>query len=108
HTKPGKLELRFDEYIVLSDAAKEIQTSPILPVPPVVIVANKKVTVMLPDTLLLDSTTYRISFGKAIQDLHENNPFTGYHYLFSTGTYFDSLWVEGTILHALTGMPDTG
>ncbi len=108
HTKPRKLELRFDEYIVLSDAAKEIQTSPILPVPPVVIVANKKVTVMLPDTLLMDSTTYRISFGKAIQDLHENNPFTGYHYLFSTGSYFDSLWVEGRVLNALTGMPDTG
>ncbi len=108
HAKPRKLELRFDEYIVLSDAAKEIQISPILPIPPVVIVANKKVTVTLPDTILLDSTTYRISFGKAIQDLHENNPFTGYHYLFSTGSYFDSLWLEGRVLQARTGMPDTG
>ncbi len=106
--KVRKLELRFDEYVVVNDAAKEIQIAPILPIPPVVIVANKKVTVTLPDTLLMDSTTYRISFGKAIQDLHENNPFTGYHYLFSTGSYFDSLWLKGKVLNALTGLPDTG
>ncbi len=108
NVRPTKIDLRFDEYVVLSDVPKEIQFSPLLPVPPTVIVANKKVSLSLPDTLLMDSTTYRISFGKAIRDLHENNPFEGYQYVFSTGAFFDSLWIEGKVLQARTGMPDTG
>jgi len=107
HARPKKIELRFDEYIVLNNPAAEIVISPLLPAPHTVILANKKVTVLIPDTLLTDSTTYRISFGKAIQDLHENNPFSGYQYYFSTGDYFDSLSIAGMVTEAATGLPDS-
>lgn len=100
--------MRFDEYITLTDANKDVQISPILAIQPVVTSANKHVTVKIADTLLQSNTTYRITFGKAIRDLHEGNPFTGYTYTFSTGTYFDSLELNGNVLNALTGTIDTG
>lgn len=108
NTRVGKLVLRFDEYITLTDANKDVQISPILAIQPVVTSVNKRVNLRIADTLLQSNTTYRITFGKAIRDLHEGNPFTGYTYTFSTGAYFDSLELNGSVLNAFTGMIDTG
>lgn len=108
HTRVNKIELRFDEYITVSDVATEIHISPLLPFPLNVEAGNRKVIVKIPDTLLQDATTYRISFGKAVKDLHEGNPFTGYSYIFSTGDYFDSLRLKGVVINAQTGLRDTG
>lgn len=108
NTRVSKIELHFDEFINVVDAVKEVQISPILSIPMTVTGAYKKVTVKIPDSLLQDNTTYRVSFGNAIKDLHEGNTFTGYTYTFSTGSYFDSLEVKGEVLNAVTGMPDTG
>ncbi len=58
--------------------------------------------------MLEDNTTYRLSFGNAIKDLHEGNPFKNYTYTFSTGNYFDSLQLRGTVINAATGQVDTG
>jgi hypothetical protein len=66
------------------------------------------VVIRIPDSLLKDNTTYRVALGKAIQDLHENNPFTGYSYIFSTGDFFDSVQLNGMIFNAATGQRDTG
>jgi hypothetical protein len=108
HTRVNKVSLRFDEFVGLNNAASEVTISPILPFPLDVSVAKKTVTVKIPDSLLQANTTYRISFGKAIQDIHENNPFTGYTYTFSTGDYFDSLQLNGSVTDAATGLKDTG
>lgn len=107
NTRFRKLDMRFDEYIAVSDASTQVQTSPLLPVPVTVTVVNKHVYVQLPDTMLQDNTTYRILFGNAIKDVHEGNPFNGYTYTFSTGAYFDSLEVKGKVFNAATGLPDT-
>ncbi len=107
NTRLKKLELTFDEYITLNDAAKEVQISPLLTIQPTVTSINKKVVVKIPDTLLEDNTTYRISFNNAIRDLHENNPYPAYTYVFSTGTFFDSLQLSGKIINAATGLPDS-
>lgn len=100
-----EIEMKFDEFVVLSQAAKEIQVSPVIPFPVNALVNGKKVKVEIPDSLLRDNTTYRISFGKAIQDLHENNVFANYNYIFSTGDYFDTLLLNGYVLDAATGKP---
>ena len=100
-----EIELRFDEFVTLNDATKEIQMSPVLPFPLNAIVIGKKVRVEIPDSLLKDNTTYRLSFGNAIKDLHEANPFNGYDYMFSTGSYFDSLQLNGYVQDAATGKP---
>ncbi len=107
NTRVSRLYLQFDEYVNTADVSKEVEVSPVLPVPPVVTAINKHVTVKIPDSLLDPNTTYRISLGKAIRDVHEGNAFTGYTYTFSTGSYFDSLELSGSILEAVTGLPDT-
>src|SRR5690606_11600779 len=99
-------EMRFDEFVNVSNAS-DVQTSPLLQFSPSVEALNKRVIVKIPDSLLKENTTYRITFGKAIGDVHENNPFTGYSYIFSTGSYFDSLWLSGSLYNAATGMKDT-
>lgn len=108
NTRVSRFEMHFDEYITTSDVAKEVEISPILAVPPVVTSLNKHVIVKIPDSLLEENTTYRISFGNAIKDVHEGNPFTKYVYTFSTGPYFDSLQISGNIINAATGKADTG
>lgn len=108
NTRVTRIELQFDEFIALNDPAKEIQVSPILAIPPTVTSLNKKVTVKIPDSLLMENTTYRISFGSSVKDIHEDNKITGLTYTFSTGSYFDSLEVNGSVTNALTGMADSG
>ncbi len=108
NTRVSRIEMHFNEYITVSDAAKEVQISPILSIAPTVTGLNKHVIVKIKDTLLEDNTTYRISFGSAIKDLHEGNAFKNYTYTFTTGAYFDSLELHGTVINAATGLPDTG
>lgn len=107
NTRTTRVELQFDEYITLADASKEITISPILLFPPVVTSLNKHVVVKIADSLLEENTTYRISFGNAVRDLHESNPFPKYTYTFSTGSYFDSLELSGNVVNAESGLPDT-
>lgn len=105
--RPQKIEMSFNEYVVLSDPGAQVQISPMLEVPLVVTSKLRRVTIRIPDTLLRRNTTYRISFGTAIQDLREGIPFRHYSYIFSTGSYFDSLRVAGNVEDAVTGLPDT-
>lgn len=103
-----RIEMAFDEYITVSDVGREVQISPILAMPHTVTTFPRKIVVRIADSLLDDSTTYRITFGNAVRDLHEGNPFAGYAYTFSTTSYFDSLQVSGKVIDAATGLPDTG
>ncbi len=107
NTRPSRLVLRFDEYVTVSDVTKELQISPILAIQPSAVALNKHVTVKIMDTLLEPNTTYRLTFGNAIKDVHEGNPFTKYTYTFSTGAYFDSLELKGIVINAVTGLPDS-
>src|SRR5690606_19818160 len=107
NTKVTRIEMRFDEFVNITNTS-EVQTSPLLQFSPIVEALNKRVIVKIADSLLKESTTYRITFGNAIGDVHENNPFTGYSYTFSTGSYFDSLRLSGHVYNAATGMNDTG
>jgi Bacterial Ig-like domain len=108
NTRPNRIELHFDEYVTVNDVATEVQLSPILAIQPTIIGKNKTVIVKIVDSLLEENTTYRVSFGKSIKDLHEGNPFKMYTYVFSTGSYFDSLELHGKVINAVTGLPDSG
>lgn len=105
--KVTKIVLRYDEYVELKNL-KDVQVSPLLQYPPTLTNVGRRVTIQIPDSLLKDSTTYRISFGKSIADLHEGNPIKPYTYVFSTTNYFDSLRLDGEVIDAATGKPDTG
>ncbi len=106
--KPRKLVLDFDEYVTVSDVSSQVQIAPLLRIPLSVTASGKHVRVSIPDSLLQDETTYRISFGKAIRDVHEGNVYSSTGYLFSTGAHFDSMALAGVVINAATGLRDTG
>lgn len=104
--KPSKIELRFDEWVTISDAASQIVVSPPLAKRPEVILRGKTVTLTFdPSEQLRDSATYTINFGTAIKDLHEGNAAKDLRFVFSTGDLIDSLRVSGQVADALTGDP---
>lgn len=105
NTRVTEISMRFNEFLALENASKEIQISPVMPFPLTTVLNGKKLVVSIPDSLLSDSTTYRISFGTAIRDLNEGNVFKDFSYLFSTGAFFDSLKVNGIVYEAVTGKP---
>jgi hypothetical protein len=105
--RPRKLVLAFDEYVNVADAAKQVQISPLLSIPLTVAASGKRVTVSIPDTLLQGETTYRISFGNAIRDIHEANIYQSSGFIFSTGSHFDSLSLAGAVYDASTGLRDS-
>lgn len=104
--RPQRLELVFDEWIVLKDAAAQVVVSPPLNKRPEVTLRGHKVTVTFDkaDTLRAN-TTYTLNFGTAIQDLHESNPAKDLRFVFSTGDFIDSLQVNGRVTDAFTGDP---
>ncbi|MBS1616698.1 MAG: Ig-like domain-containing protein [Bacteroidetes bacterium] len=102
-----KIRFGFDEYVTLSNASAQVQIAPLLRIPLTVTASGKHVSISIPDSLLQDETTYHISLGDAIRDIHEGNAYSSKGYTFSTGAYFDSLAVTGRVLAANTGLPDS-
>ncbi len=105
--KGGRLQFEFDEFLQLKDIANQLVITPLLQANPKVTVHKRKLSMDLADSLLQPNTTYRISFGNAVQDLHEGNQLKDLFFTFSTGSFFDSLTLNGYITDAETGMQDT-
>lgn len=99
----NKIIIRFNEYIQLKDMSSQLVVSPPLKYTPVVkIRKGKELEVDIKDTLL-KNTTYTFNFGDAIADIDEGNRIQGFQYVFSTGSYIDSLKLSGHITDAFTG-----
>ncbi len=100
------IDLYFNEYVDLKDGAKQIVISPPLENPPKISSRLKKLSIAFADEeILKDDATYVINFGKAIRDFTESNVLQNYTYVFSTGTYIDSLSLSGKVKDAKTGKP---
>lgn len=106
--KGGKWTIDFDEFIKLQDVNKELNITPLVKQNPMLSVHKRRLTINLPDSLLEANTTYRIDLGQAVRDLREGNPYTNLSWTFSTGEYFDSLYIHGECIDAQTGYSDTG
>ena len=98
-----KIEITFDEYIKLKDLQKQLVISPPLKNRPLIKPqggVSKKMTIEITDTLL-ENTTYVLNFGQSIVDNTEGNPYPFFKYIFSTGSYIDSLKISGKVSDAL-------
>lgn len=97
----------FDEYIKLNELQKNLIISPPLKYTPIItpLSTSKVLRVKILDTLK-ENTTYSFNFGKSIVDNNEANEFEYYKYIFSTGSYIDSLKLSGTIRDAEFNQPD--
>ncbi|MCW3104898.1 MAG: hypothetical protein JWO09_3338 [Bacteroidetes bacterium] len=102
------IELTFDEYIQLKDLNNQLLISPPLATTPDFKVKNKTLTITLDKTELKPNTTYSINFGNALQDINENNPNENFSYIFSTGSFIDSLKVKGKVQTAFDHKAEKG
>jgi len=101
--KSKEIRITFDEYIKIKDINKQLIVSPPLKYPPVVTPSNasKYINIRIKDTLA-PNTTYSFNFGSSIQDNNEGNPYQQFKYVFSTGSYIDSLSLQGFVKDAYT------
>ena len=103
-----EIRIYFNEYIKLENPQQQIIISP--PMEPRAIITpmgtpRKYVELELNDTLQ-ENTTYTVNFGQSIVDNNEENPLPFFKYVFSTGSYLDSLQISGTVQDALQKTPD--
>ena len=96
--------IEFNEYIRLQNLSSQLIISPLLEETPQITVKGKKLIIKLKSELT-PHTTYSFNFGNAIIDITENNAIPNFKYVFSTGTYIDSLSYSGHVIDAfeLTG-----
>ena len=100
--KQLEIKVHFDEYVKIKNVQKQLIVSPPMdPAPDVSPMgsASKYITIKINDSLR-PNTTYSFNFGQSIVDNNEENPFAYYKYIFSTGSYIDSLSVKGAIVDA--------
>lgn len=98
-----EIRIYFDEYIKLQNAQKQIIVSPPMdPKPDITPLGSpsKYIKIIIRDTLQ-ENTTYAFNFGQSVVDNNEGNPQPFFKYVFSTGSYIDSLSVSGSVKDAL-------
>ena len=98
-----EIRIYFDEYIKLDKPQEQIIISPpMTPRPEITPMGGpqKYIRIKITDTLQ-ENTTYVVNFGRSVVDNNEANPLPFFKYVFSTGTYIDSLTVKGTVQDAL-------
>lgn len=105
-THKTKLELTFNEYVVVKDP-KSLFLSPPLEKAPKYKIQNKSVVVYFENDL--DSNkTYTLDLTNAIADNNEGNMYPGFTLVFSTGDRIDSMMVTGTVQDCNTLQPIKG
>jgi hypothetical protein len=104
-----RIELTFDEWVVVEDIFNQVVVSPPLEFRPKITLKRKTVRFDFDEReTLRPEATYTINFGLAVKDLTEKNPADNLRFVFSTGDYIDSLKVEGEIVDARKGEPVEG
>ena len=99
NVKGNKVEITFDEIVVIKDQMKKVSISPVQKDAPLIRANGKKVTIEFRDEMI-PNTTYCIDFSNSIEDNNEGNPLDGFSFAFSTGDEIDSLQVSGLLLRA--------
>ncbi|MBN2348333.1 MAG: Ig-like domain-containing protein [Bacteroidales bacterium] len=99
HYSAKNIVIYFDEYIQLKNINQELIVSPPLQERPITRLNGKKLIIDLNNTLR-DSTTYTLNFGNALADNNEGNLLPNFEFVFSTGSFLDSMTVSGTLLNA--------
>jgi uncharacterized protein (DUF2141 family) len=101
-----KITISFDEFIKVKDI-QNIVISPLMEKPMAITVKSKTIHILLKDSLRTN-TTYTINFGNEIVDITEGNAIQNFRYVFSTGTYIDSLSIKGQAVLLPDAIPQKG
>lgn len=95
--KAKQINIKFDEFVKLSNEFTEVSISPALEKMPTFKARKQDLSISFEDTLERN-TTYTINFGKAVADVNESNILKNYTYVFSTGPRIDSLSISGSVV----------
>lgn len=101
--KGDRIELSFDEHVQLNNPREQLIITPSVGKKFEVTNSKSRVTIKL-NAPLQENTTYSINFREAIQDVTEKNPAI-VKLAFSTGSYIDSLSINGKVFDALNEKP---
>ena len=95
------IEITFDEFVQLQELNSQLLISLLLEFQPEITIKKKTLIIEFDKKeILKPNSTYTIRFGKAIRDNHEATALEDFKYIFSTGSYIDSLSVAGNVLYA--------
>jgi hypothetical protein len=96
-----QIDLEFNEALNLNAAKEQVIITPSIGKEYEITTKKNSVTIDLNATLN-PNTTYTINFREAIQDITERNPVRNLKLAFSTGSYLDSLSLEGKATDLIT------
>lgn len=102
----AEIVFTFDEYVQLSDLNSQLIVSPPLNERPTTRLKGKQLILSFNEELL-PNVTYTLNFGEGVKDYTEGNP-AALSYVFSTGSFLDSLTFTGSVTDAFTGAPVKG
>jgi hypothetical protein len=95
------IEITFSEFVQLQELSNQLLISPPLEFSPDITIKKKTLSIVFnKKEVLKPNTTYSISFGNAIKDTRESTPLENFKYIFSTGSFIDSLTLSGSALYA--------
>ncbi len=103
-----EIHITLDEWVKLNNVGTEIIISPPIEPKPFPQLDRKTVIIPIDLEVIQDNTTYTINFGESIQDITERNPLVNHTFVFSKGSYVDSLSITGTVINSNTGEPEPG
>jgi hypothetical protein len=98
--KGDRIELEFDELINLDNPKDQILITPDINKNFKIVTKKKRVILSLEEKLK-ENTTYSFNFRESVKDITEKNPATNLKLAFSTGTYIDSLSIQGKVINPL-------
>jgi uncharacterized protein (DUF2141 family) len=99
-----RIQIYFDEYIQLNNPSETFSVSPPMKNQLEYSLKGKSLIIDIKDTLK-ENTTYVINCSEGIKDLTEGNPLPLTSFVFSTGSYVDSLSFFGSVKDAFTLSP---
>jgi len=96
-----EIKISFNEWLQpLTNIKSQVIISPNIDPFPKISIERNILHIKFKDNVLLPNTTYSLFFGDNIKDNNEGNAFPNFKYLFSTGSYIDSLQIKGKIIPA--------
>jgi hypothetical protein len=102
--KDNRIELFFDEYVILDNITQKLIITPSVE-NPYTFKQNGMSVVLNFKKKFADSTTYTLNFGDAIKDFAEKNPAKNLKLVFSTGNSLDSGKVYGNVKDMRSSKP---
>jgi uncharacterized protein (DUF2141 family) len=97
------IAFEFDELVQLRDLSNQFIIAPAVKTEPEITAEGKRIIVRFKKNELRENTTYKLSFGRSIADMHESNPIEKLDYIFTTGNHIDTLTLTGKVTDALSG-----